>query len=139
MSLRLPVSPAPGPLEVYAQAFDDLLPKRSQRESFRCYLEGLRLPTERNKTLTRLANTEPVVGIHHPAAQRLQWFLTESPWDPAVVNHRRCSSGIRRRPHMPRVSWSSMKPAIGSGGRKPPTSGVSIWARSAKSITGLFP
>jgi len=52
-------------------------------------MEGLLLPSERNKTLTGLANTEPVAGAQHPAAQRLQWFLTESTWDPAAVNHRR--------------------------------------------------
>lgn len=47
------------------------------------------MPSERNKTLTGLANTEPVAGAQHPAAQRLQWFLTESTWDPGAVNHRR--------------------------------------------------
>jgi SRSO17 transposase len=89
MSHRLPVPPAPGPLETYAQAFDDLFPKRTQREGFRRYLEGLLLPTERNKTLTGLTNTEPVVGAQHPAAQRLQWFLTESTWTPEAINQRR--------------------------------------------------
>ena len=89
MSKRLPVSPAPGPLEAFAQAFDELFSKRNQRELFRRYLEGLLLPSERNKTLTGLANTEPVVGSVHPEAQKLQWFLSESKWDPAVVNERR--------------------------------------------------
>jgi hypothetical protein len=89
MSHRLPVLPAPGPLEAYAQAFDELFPKRTQRAGFRRYLEGLLLPTERNKTLTGLANTEPVVGAQQPTAQRLQWFLTESTWAPEVINQRR--------------------------------------------------
>ena len=66
MTKRSPVSPAPGPLENYAARFDDLFGARAQRHSFRRYLEGLLLPAERNKTLTALANTEPVVG-----AQRL--------------------------------------------------------------------
>jgi hypothetical protein len=39
--------------------------------------------------LTALANTEPVVGAQHPAAQALQWFLSESTWDPDEVNTRR--------------------------------------------------
>lgn len=89
MSHRLPVPPAPGPLETYAQAFDDLFVKRTQRAAFRRYLEGLLLPSERNKTLTGLANTAPVIAAQHPAAQRLQWFLTESTWAPEAMNHRR--------------------------------------------------
>jgi SRSO17 transposase len=89
MSHRLPVPPAPGPLETYAQAFDDLFAKRTQRAGFRRYLEGRLLPTERNKTLTGLANTEPVLGAHHAMAQRFQWFLTESTWAPEVINQRR--------------------------------------------------
>ena len=89
MSKRAPVTPSPGPLEIYCQAFDELLSKRSQRDSFRRYLEGLLLPTERNKTMTALANTEPIVGAQHPQAQRLQWFLSESTWEPDMVNRRR--------------------------------------------------
>jgi SRSO17 transposase len=52
-------------------------------------VQGLSLPRERNKTLTGLANTEPVVGAQDPAAQRLQFFLSESTWDAAAVNARR--------------------------------------------------
>jgi SRSO17 transposase len=89
MTKRLPVAPAPGPLEAYAAQFDPLFSQRSQREAFRRYLEGLLLPAERNKTLTALANTEPVVGAHAPRAQGLQWFLSESTWDPTTVNARR--------------------------------------------------
>lgn len=89
MSRRLPVSPAPEPLEGYAQYFDPLFAKRNQRDAFRRYLEGLLLPAERNKTLTALANSEPVVGAHHHRAQRLQWFLSESTWEPQVVNGER--------------------------------------------------
>jgi hypothetical protein len=89
MTERLPATPAPGPLEDFAQHFDGLFSKRNQREGFRRYLEGLLLPTERNKTLTGLANAEPGVGAQHAAAQRLQWFLSESTWDPGLVNRQR--------------------------------------------------
>src|SRR5512134_2238299 len=89
MSRRLPVSPAPEPLEAYVQYFDPLFAKRNQRDAFRRYLEGLLLPAERNKTLTALANTEPVAGAQRKEAQSLQWFLSESRWDPKEVNQRR--------------------------------------------------
>jgi hypothetical protein len=89
MTRRYPVSPAPGPLEDYAMSFDDLFGARAQRHAFRRYLEGLLLPAERNKTLTALANTEPVVGAQRKEAQSLQWFLSESGWDPEEVNERR--------------------------------------------------
>lgn len=89
MTRRLPVRAAPGPLEEYAARFDDLFHARAQREGFRRYLEGLLLPTERNKTLTALANTEPVAGAQRKEAQSLQWFLSESGWDPQEINERR--------------------------------------------------
>jgi len=89
MTIRQPVPPAPGPLEDYAHHFDPLLAKRNQRDAFRRYLEGLLLPTERNKTLTALANTEPVLGAQHPHAQGLQWFLSESTWTPQDINAKR--------------------------------------------------
>jgi SRSO17 transposase len=89
MTIRLSVTAAPMPLETYAAQFDDLFAQRSQREGFRRYLEGLLLPAERNKTLTGLANTEPVVGAQHARAQSLQWFLSESTWSAAALNTRR--------------------------------------------------
>ena len=89
MTKRKPVEPAPGPLEDYARRFDHLLANRAQRQGFRRYLEGLLLSDERNKTLTALANTEPVVGAQRKEAQSLQWFLTESGWEPEAVNRRR--------------------------------------------------
>ncbi len=90
MSKRLPVTPAPAPLEGYAtRFFEDLFSARAQREGFRRYLEGLLLPAERNKTLTALANTEPVDGAQRKEAQCLQWFLSESRWDAREVNERR--------------------------------------------------
>ncbi len=45
---------------------------RTERQGFRCYLEGLLVPAEYNKTLTTLANTEPVVGAQYEEAQSLQ-------------------------------------------------------------------
>lgn len=81
--------PIPVPLAQYAARFDDLFTRATQREGFRQYLAGLLLPAERTKTLTALANTEPVTGAQAPAAQRLQWFLSESPWDAAAVTARR--------------------------------------------------
>ncbi len=89
MTKRLPVDSAPGPLEDYSARFDDLFGARAQREGFRRYLEGLLLPAERNKTLTALANTEPVAGAQRKEAQSLQWFLSESGWDAEEVNERR--------------------------------------------------
>jgi SRSO17 transposase len=89
MTRRLPAEPAPGPLEGYATRFDDLFATLAQRQAFRRYLEGLLFPAERNKTLTALANTEPVLGAQHKEAQGLQWFLSESSRDPQEVNRHR--------------------------------------------------
>lgn len=89
MTRRLPADPAPGPLEAYSARFDDLFDTLAGRDAFRRYLEGLLLPTERNKTLTALANTEPVVGAQRKEAQGLQWFLSESSWSPEEINRRR--------------------------------------------------
>jgi SRSO17 transposase len=89
MTHRREVTPAPGLLEAFAQEFDPLFTKWNQREGFRRYLEGLLLPAERNKTLTGLANTAPGTGAQEARAQNLQWFLSESNWEEAVVNERR--------------------------------------------------
>jgi hypothetical protein len=61
----------------------------AQRRGFREYLAGLLAPRERNKTLTALAGAEPVTGSKLPAVQRLQFFLSESVWEPEAVNARR--------------------------------------------------
>jgi hypothetical protein len=89
MTGRRPCPVAPGPLEGYAARFDDLFGRLAQRRGFREYLAGLLAPRDRNKTLTALAGAEPVAGAQRPAVQRLQFFLSESRWDPEKVNARR--------------------------------------------------
>jgi len=89
MSKRQNATAAPGLLEDYSQAFDDLFSKVSQRAGFRQYLTGLLLGSERNKTLTGLVNSEPVVGAQEARVQSLQWYLSESTWDAVAVNERR--------------------------------------------------
>ena len=89
VTARRPCPPAPGPLEEYAARFDDLWCSLAQRRGFREYLAGLLLPRDCNKTLTALAGAEPVVGAQNAAVQRLQFFLSESPWDHEKVNARR--------------------------------------------------
>ena len=89
MTACRPCPAAPGPLEGYAARFDDLFTRVEQRRGFREYLAGLLAPRDRNKTLTALAGAEPVTGAQHPAVQRLQFFLSESRWDPERVNARR--------------------------------------------------
>jgi SRSO17 transposase len=86
---RRPCPPAPGPLEAYCSAFDPLLVSHGQRNGFRRYLEGLLLPRDRNKTLTALAGAEPILGAQIAAVQRLQFFLSESPWSPDRINQQR--------------------------------------------------
>src|SRR2546425_12029093 len=89
MTQRRVCPPAPGPLEEFAVGFDDLFGTLAQRRGFRAYLQGLLLPRDRNKTLTALAGAEPVVGAQAPAVQRLQFFLSEAPWDADALNARR--------------------------------------------------
>lgn len=86
MTPRLDIASSPVPLERFATHFDPLFSRRNQRESFRRYLEGLLLGQERNKTLTALANAEPVVGALYASVQTLQWFLSESCWQASFIN-----------------------------------------------------
>jgi hypothetical protein len=51
MTDQRPVTPAPAPLEEYAHQFDECFSRLNQRNGFRRYLEGLLLPTMRNKSL----------------------------------------------------------------------------------------
>jgi SRSO17 transposase len=76
-------------LEDYAAEFDELFSRLAQRRGFRDYLTGLLAPRDRNKTLTGLAGSEPVIGAQHAAVQRLQYFLSQSTWDPDEINRRR--------------------------------------------------
>jgi hypothetical protein len=102
MSKRKECPPAPGPLERYAQQFDALFRRLNQREAFRRYLTGLLLPSERNKTLTALVNSEPTRGAQRPQVQRLQWFLSEARWEADALNDRRLAllrSESRTAPH----------------------------------------
>src|SRR6266702_829037 len=89
MTKPKPCPRAPGPLEGYAARFDDLFTRLAQRRGFREYMAGLLAPRDRNKTLTALAGAEPVAGAQHRSVQRLQFFLSESRWDPDRVNARR--------------------------------------------------
>ena len=86
MTQRHAAAPAPGALAASATQFDHLFERRNAREAFRRSLEGLLVPAERNKTLTALANAEPITGIHAPSVQSLPWFLSESTWDAAALN-----------------------------------------------------
>ena len=102
MTVRKPCPEAPGPREAYARGFDACFGTLAQRRAFRAYLQGLLLPRERNKTLTALAGTEPLVGAQHPAAQHLQYFLSEAAWDGAAVDARRLAGLLvdpATRPH----------------------------------------
>ena len=85
----MPVEPAPGPLEDYAARFDCLFTSLTAETLALSALEGLLVADERTKTLTALANTEPVVGAQHKEAQSLQWFLSESSWDSEKVSRLR--------------------------------------------------
>jgi SRSO17 transposase len=99
MSKRLPCPPAPGPLEDYAESFDELFGTLAQRRGFREYLTGLLLPRDRNKALTALAGMEPIVGAQGAPAQKLQFFLSESAWEAEDVNARRLRM-LREDPKM---------------------------------------
>ncbi|MEU4658715.1 transposase [Streptomyces sp. NPDC023723] len=52
-------------------------------------MTGLLAPRERNKTITCLAGAEPVAGAGTSGVQRLQFFLSESPWEAELVDDRR--------------------------------------------------
>ncbi|MFE3206435.1 hypothetical protein [Embleya sp. NPDC059237] len=98
----------------------------AQRRGFREYLAGLLLPRDRNKTLTCLAGTEPVVGAQHPAVQRLQFFLSESTWDHERINARR-------------VELLLADPATARTARRPRTSASSTWDPSGRSTAASSP
>ena len=102
MTVRQTCPEAPWPLEAYAQGFDDCFGTLAQRRAFRAYLQGLLLPRDRNKTLTALAGTEPLIGAQHRVAQQLQYFLSEASWDEPAVTARRLAGLLAdpaTRPH----------------------------------------
>lgn len=77
MTARRSCPPAPGPLEEYASRFDDLFASLAQRR-------GLLDPrAEQDDHLSGRS------GARTAAAQRLQYFLSESVWDTEQVNGRR--------------------------------------------------
>ena len=114
MTERLPCPIAPGPLEAYAERFDDRLGTLAQRPGFREYLQGLLLPRDRHKTLTGLVGTEPVVGAQAPSVQRLQFFLSESPWDAEAINRRRLELVVAEKEEKPapRRGWVRFDAAV---------------------------
>jgi hypothetical protein len=89
MTRRVPCPPAPGPLEGYAARFDDLFGSLAQRRGSGSTWPGCWRRRSGTKTLTALAGAEPVAGAQHRSVQRLQFFLSESRWDPEQVNARR--------------------------------------------------
>ncbi|MER6567573.1 transposase [Streptomyces sp. NPDC001093] len=60
-------------------------------------MTGLLAPRERNKTITCPAGAEPGAGAGMPGVQRLQFFLSESPWEAELVNDRRLEL-LREKP-----------------------------------------
>ncbi|GGL95523.1 hypothetical protein GCM10010840_36990 [Deinococcus aerolatus] len=86
----------PDPLDNGCTQLDHVFNRPTQREALRLYLQGLVLGTKRHNTATGLANTAPgKAGSQHKAAQRLQWFLSESTWDPDQL-HRAHLDVMRR-------------------------------------------
>ena len=141
MTARRPCPPAPGPLEDYATQFDPLLASVAQRRGFRDYLQGLLLPRDRNKTLTGLADAEPITGAQHREVQRLQWFLSESAWDHEVVNARRVRLLCQDPATAPMtgVCWCWTTPVTARTAPPPPMWPASTWARWARSTTASWP
>ena len=133
MTKRLPCPPARARWRRTPPSFDDLF-GRGAAAGLPEYLAGLLPPRERNKTLTALANTEPVVGAQHPAAQRLQWFLSESTWAAAQLNARRLEllrADPATAPHAAGC-WSSTSTGIARTGPRPRTWAGSTWADRAR-------
>ena len=123
MTARRPCPPAPGLLEAYAVAFDDLFGNVAQRRGFRAYLQGLLLPHDRHKTLTGLAGAEPVVQAQAAEVQRRQCFLSESGWDAEALNARRLDLLLEdpATSSLSGVSWCSTTPVIGRRAATPST------------------
>lgn len=76
-----------GPIEEYCEQYDELLETLAQISGLRRYLQGLLLPRERNKTLTGIVDSEPIVGAQDRDVQQMQYFLPESKWNAAAINN----------------------------------------------------
>ena len=141
MTRRRSCPAAPGPLEGYAARFDDLFGSLAQRRGFREYLGGLLAPRDRNKTLTALAGAEPVTGAGHAAVQRLQFFLSESRWDPEQVNSRRLELLLADPATAPHGGGVLVIDDSGDrkDGTRPRTWAISGWAGMARPTTGWSP
>src|SRR5829696_8842917 len=141
MTRRLPADPAPGPLEGYSAQFDDLFDTLARRQAPRRYLEGLLLPAERNKTLTALANTEPLIGAQRKEAQALQWFLSGSNWSPQEINRRRVHIMLEDPSTAPQAGGALVvdETGIARTARPRRTWASSTWVASARSTTGWSP
>jgi hypothetical protein len=81
MTTRLDVTKAPALLEEDAKHGDAFCGTSHQREGCRRDVEGLFLPSERQKTLTGFVNTEPVKGAPVPQVHALPWVLSEADGD----------------------------------------------------------
>jgi len=84
MSKRKPTHPTAEALEAFAEHFDPLFSRLSQRENFRYYLSGLLVPMETNKHLRGIAATIPEANV-----ESLQHFLVDAPWSATAVNTQR--------------------------------------------------
>jgi hypothetical protein len=141
MTERKAVPAAPGPLEGYAAQFDNLWAKVAHRESFRAYLQGLLLPRDRNKTLTGLVGARPIEEAQHSRVQKLQYFLSESPWDsvrPSTPAAWICSWMTPARLLTRKESSSSMIAGTANPVTRPTMWPASTWVPSARSIMALW-
>ena len=142
MTGRRPCPAAPGRLEDYAARFDDLFGRLAQRRRFREYLAGLPAARDQNTTLTVVAGAEPVTGAQHRSVQRLQFFLSESRWDPEAVNARRLELLLLADPATAPHD-AGMLMIDDSGDRRDGTKtahwAIRGWAGTARPATGRSP
>src|SRR5215207_2802564 len=92
--MQLPIV-APAPLvTMHATAFQDLFENRCQFDHFQHYLTGLIvLP---NKSLSNIARCV----LESADKTNLSRFLSEAPWQEALVNHRRIRYLLQQaKPH----------------------------------------
>jgi hypothetical protein len=117
-----PCPPIPAPLETDAAQFDDLFTRASQRQAVRQSLAELLLPAARNKTLTALAHTEPVVGALELVGQAMaqQWPCRAVVADSFYGEHHGFTAGLQARgvPYVvalkPSHAWWAPVAAVGA-------------------------